>query len=140
VITDRCILHRRCDFVASWFIPPNAKQIKPLSKDVLLFLCWLFGLLLNLLGLFLDSFGYLLHDDLFNFLLDLLCLPALVLNGFCHLLLNRFKHLGNKEVAEKVGSGALAGSLCRIVGFSFEVTAPRLHAPSYRAVSLALFR
>src|SRR6516225_5724058 len=65
------------------------------SKDVLLFLCSLFGLLLNLLGLFLDGLGYLLHDDLFNLLLELLCLPTLILNGFRHLLLDRLEHLGN---------------------------------------------
>jgi hypothetical protein len=44
------------------------------SKDVLLFLGSLFGLLLNFLGLFLDGLGYLLHDDLFDLLLELLCL------------------------------------------------------------------
>ena len=35
-------------------------------KDVLLFLGSLFGLLLNLLGLFLDGLGNLLHDDLLH--------------------------------------------------------------------------
>ena len=28
----RCILHRQCDFLASWFIPGNAKQIKPVCQ------------------------------------------------------------------------------------------------------------
>src|SRR3974377_1532035 len=65
------------------------------SKNILLFLGWLFGLLLNLLGLFLDGLGYLLHDDLFDLLLELLCLPTLILNGFRHLLLDRLKRLGN---------------------------------------------
>jgi len=66
-----------------------------LSKDILLFLGSLFGLLLNLLGLFLDGLGYLLDDDLFDLLLELLCLPTLILNSFRHLLLDRFDHLSN---------------------------------------------
>src|SRR6516162_7152936 len=66
-----------------------------LSKDILLFLGSLFGLLLTLLGLFLDGLGYLLNDDLFDLLLELLCLTTLILNSFRHLLLDRFEHLGN---------------------------------------------
>ena len=58
------------------------------SKNILLFLGWLFGLLLNLLGLFLDGLGYLLDDDLFDLLLELLCLPTLILNSLRHLLLD----------------------------------------------------
>ena len=63
-----------------------------LSKDILLFLGSLFGLLLNLLRLFLNGLGYLLHDDLFDLLLERLCV---ILNSFRHLLLDRFEHLGN---------------------------------------------
>src|SRR6516225_1163213 len=70
-------------------------RLSLLSKDIFLFLCWLFALLLNLLGLFLDGLGYLLHDDLLDLLLELLSLDTLILNGFRHLLLDRFEHLGN---------------------------------------------
>src|SRR5215469_14657423 len=73
----------------------SSKDLACPSKYILLFLCSLFGLLLNLLGLFLDGLGYLLHDDLLDLLLELLCPRTLILNGFLHLLLNRFEHLGN---------------------------------------------
>src|SRR5262245_42214708 len=61
------------------------------SKDVLLFLARLFGLL-HFVGLLLDGLGDLLHDDLFDLVLELFCLPALILNGRRHLLLDRFVH------------------------------------------------
>src|SRR3974390_1533882 len=85
-----------------------------LSKDVLLFLSSPFGLLLNLLGLFLDGFGYLLHDDLLDFLLKLLCLSTLILNGFLHLLLNRFEHLRNDLLRH-----LFVDLLCDLRGFRF---------------------
>src|SRR5262249_22400116 len=66
-----------------------------LSKDALLFLGSVFGFLLNLLGLLLDRLGDLLHHDFYDLLLQLLCLPTLILNSFRHLLLNRLEHLGN---------------------------------------------
>ena len=52
-------------------------------------------MLLNLFGLFLYSLGYLFHDDLFDLLLELLHQSTLTMDGFCHLLLDRFEHLSN---------------------------------------------
>ena len=75
-------------------------------KDILFFLGSLFGLLLNLLGLFFDSLGYLL--------LKLLRLPTLILNSFRHLLLDRFEHLGNDLLRHMV-----VDLFCDLDGFWF---------------------
>src|SRR3974390_816993 len=90
------------------------RQDAGLLKDFLFFLCSLFGLLLNLFGLFLDGLGYLLHDDLFDLLLELLRLPTLLLNGFLHLLLNRFENLGNDLLRH-----LFVDLLCALRGFRF---------------------
>src|SRR6516164_733129 len=89
--------------------PRSASAVS--SKDILLFLCSLFGLL-NLLGLFLDGLGNLLHDDLLDLLLELLCPRTLTLNRFLHLLLNRFEHLGNDLFRD-----LFVDLLCHLDGF-----------------------
>jgi len=48
---------------------------------VLLSLCSPFGLLLGVLGVFLDGLGYLLHHNLFDLFLELLCLRTPPLNA-----------------------------------------------------------
>src|SRR6516165_9256071 len=91
--------------------PRSASAVS--SKDILLFLCSLFGLL-NLLGLFLDGLGNLLHDDLLDLLLELLCPRTLILNRFLHLLLNRIEHLGNDLLRH-----LFMDLLCDLHGFRF---------------------
>src|SRR5215469_1684783 len=78
-------------------MPPYIRSMLWQSKNVLFFLHAWFGLL-YLFGLLLHGFGDLLHNDLLDFLLDLLGLTTLILNGFCHLLLDRFEYLGNDFV------------------------------------------